>query len=169
MASKIILVYNSLRQGEGKIFGDQRSKGPVYRMSRSQATTSFIPGRCTSYLQPLDVALNQPLKALVKLAADRHYAEHTKDCEKGRWSTMGHRRILLTHWVADTWQILHDRYKETIIKSFRRVRLSLNPDRFDDAEILIKGAEALEIEDWRKAGVEGQSQAQGVDVVVRFV
>lgn len=60
------------------------------------------------------------------------------------------RRVLSTSWVAEAWAELHDRSQTTIINTFGRVGLSLNPGGLEDAEILIKGVEALEIGDYER-------------------
>lgn len=49
-------------------------------MKKMRIAGSYIPGGCTGYVQPLDVALNKPLKQLIKEASDRHYELH-----EGEW------------------------------------------------------------------------------------
>lgn len=110
----------------------------------------MIPGGCTGYVQPLDIAINKPLKTLVKAAADMHYERNEEAWESGRYKSVSERRILLTHWVAEAWEKLHQDYKMTIVKSFRSVGLSLNPDGSEDEEICIKGVEDIEVGDWQR-------------------
>ena len=44
----------------------------------------------------------------------------------------------MTFQVADAWKKVHEEHKETIIKPFRQVGLSLNPDGSEDSELKIK-------------------------------
>lgn len=130
-------------------FTAHMTKDVVNELQQIHCTPSFIPGGCTGYVQVLDVALNQPLKALVKDLADQHYHNNEEDWESGKWSRVRDRRVLLTHWVAEAWDLLHSKYQDTIIAAFRKVGLSLNPDGSEDAEIKIKGLEGMEVGDWR--------------------
>jgi hypothetical protein len=55
------------------VFAPQMTKLVLDEFKKLNCTTSFIPGGCTGFIQVLNIALNQPLKELVKQAADDHY------------------------------------------------------------------------------------------------
>lgn len=57
-------------------------------MKKMRIAGSYIPGGCTGYVQPLNVALNQPLKQLIKESLDCHYDEHEKEYEAGKFRTV---------------------------------------------------------------------------------
>ena len=63
-------------------------------------TTSYIPGGCTSFIQPLDVSLNKPLKALVAQAAADYANKFYNQYAVGGF-TVREQRVLLTQWVRD--------------------------------------------------------------------
>ena len=44
----------------------------------------------------------------------------------------------MTFQVADAWKKVYEEHKETVIKTFRQVGLSLNPDGSEDSELKIK-------------------------------
>jgi hypothetical protein len=62
-------------------------------------TTSFILGGCIGFIQVLNIALNQPLKELVKQATDDHYDANIELYETHKFSVRD-QRVLLTKWVA---------------------------------------------------------------------
>jgi hypothetical protein len=120
----------------------------VHTELRKQKTTlSAILGGCTGLVQPLDVSINKPLKALIKEEQDNHWDQHLEEWEAGKFN-IGDRRVLLTHWVARAWKRLHEEKKDVIIQSFQQVGLSLNPDRSEDLEIKIKDLEGIEVGKW---------------------
>jgi len=57
---------------------------------------SVIPGGCTGLVQPLDVAINKTLKALIKEEYDLHWDRNLEEYKKEKFN-IGERRILLTH------------------------------------------------------------------------
>lgn len=75
------------------------TKSVLDEFKKLNCTTSFIPGGCTGFIQVLDIALNQPLKELVKQAANDHYDANVELYETHKFS-VGDRRVLLTKWVA---------------------------------------------------------------------
>jgi hypothetical protein len=58
-------------------------------------TTSYIPKGCTGFVQPLNVSLNKPLKALVAQAA-ANYANKFYNQYAIKGFTVKERRVLLT-------------------------------------------------------------------------
>jgi hypothetical protein len=92
------------------------------------------------------------LKALIKEEHDDHYNQHIDEWEVGKFP-IGERRVLLTYWVARAWKRLHLEYKDTIIKTFRNVGLSLNPDGSQDEELKIKDLPDITIGDYRRQDI----------------
>jgi hypothetical protein len=91
--------------------------------------------------------LNKPLKTLVVQAASDHADKYYERYKAGDF-IVGDRRVLLTQWVAEVWKQLHIQYKDTIIQTFWRLGLSLNPDSSEDHEIRIKGLEDIKVGDF---------------------
>jgi hypothetical protein len=58
-------------------------------------TTSYIPSRCTGFIQVLDVSLNKPLKALVAQAASDHADKYYEKYQASGF-TVRDRRVLIT-------------------------------------------------------------------------
>jgi hypothetical protein len=112
-------------------------------------TTSYIPGGYTGFVQPLDVSLNKPLKALVAQAAADHADKFYNRYTAGGF-TVGEQRVLLTQWVKDAWDKLHVKYKNTIIETFQSVGLTLNSDGSEDHKLKIKGLDDIKVGDFRR-------------------
>jgi hypothetical protein len=112
-------------------------------------TTSYILRGCTGFVQVLNISLNKPLKALVAQAVanytDKYHKRHTAGD-----STVGDWRVLLTKWVVQAWKELHKKHKDTIIETFQRIGLSLNPNGFEDYKIKIKGLDNIKVGDFRR-------------------
>ena len=89
-------------------------------------------------VQVLDVSINKLLKDLIKEEQDSYYNQHIEDWQKEKYN-IGERRILLTHQVVKAWKRLHLEYKDTIVKTFWSLGMSLNPNGSKDAELKIKG------------------------------
>jgi hypothetical protein len=129
-------------------------------VKQNKTTLSVIPGGCTGYIQPLDVSLNKPLKALIKEEHDDHFDQHIDEWQAGKFS-VGDWRVLLTYWVAKAWKRLHLEYKDTIINTFRNVGLSLNPDGSEDQELTIKDLPNIIVGDYhRDVDVEQQEESE---------
>jgi hypothetical protein len=71
----------------------------ISAFQKQKTTISMILGGYTSFVQVLDVALNQPLKRLIKEEADEHYDANIKAWEENKYS-VGDRRVLLIEWVS---------------------------------------------------------------------
>jgi hypothetical protein len=65
-------------------------------LRKLKTTVSLIPSGCTGFVQVLDVALNQPMKMLIKQEADDHYDTYIEQWTNRKY-TVGERRIMLTH------------------------------------------------------------------------
>jgi hypothetical protein len=118
------------------------TKSVMAEFKKLNCTTSYIPGGCTGLVQVLDISLNKTLKALVAQAAEDHADKYASKYEEGGFTT-SNRRVLLTKWVGEAWERLHIEYKDTIVRTFRQVGLSLNPDGSEDHEIKIKGLDDI--------------------------
>ena len=135
-------------------FAPQMTKGMRDDLRKINVTPSYIPGGCTGFVQVLDVSLNKPMKLLISQAAQDHADRYSEEYEAGKF-TVGDRRVLLTKWVGDAFDKLHQPkakggYKETIITTFRRVGLSLNPDGSEDSEMKIKGLPDIKVGDFTR-------------------
>ena len=64
--------------------------------------------------------------------------------------TIRERRVLITFQVADAWKKVYEEYKETIIKTFCQVGLSLNPDGSEDLELKIKDLSDIVVGDYNQ-------------------
>ncbi|OBT71594.1 hypothetical protein VF21_09541 [Pseudogymnoascus sp. 05NY08] len=126
-----------------------------------RTTVSLIPGGCTGFVQVLDVALNQLMKMLIKQEADDHYDAHIQQWTDGKY-TIGERRVMLTHWVAQAWKRLHTKYEETIVKAFRSVGMSLNPNGSEDFELKIKALDDIIVRDWHRQDISQDKEQEDV-------
>jgi len=127
-------------------------------VKQNRITLSVIPGGCTGYIQPLDVSLNKPLKALIKEEHDDHFDQHMDEWQAGKFS-VGDRRVLLTYWVAKAWKRLYLEYKDTIINTFRNVGLSLNPNGSEDQELTINDLPNIIVGDYHR-DIEQQEESE---------
>jgi hypothetical protein len=89
------------------------------------------------------------MKALIKEEHDDHYDQHMDEWEAEKFN-VGERRVLLTYWVAKAWKRLHSEYKETIIKTFQHVGLSLNPDGSQDEKLKIRDLPDITVGDYHR-------------------
>jgi len=107
-------------------------------LDEGSITPAIIPGGCTSLLQPLDVAINRPLKDLLRQRLSEKLEEH----EEAGYSaeTTSSRRILLTQIVADVWEKFEreEHYKEMIRQSFIHTGINIAVDGSENSLISIK-------------------------------
>ena len=108
----------------------------------------MIPPGCTGYVQPLDVAVNKPLKDMIQEEAELHYDAHMDEWARGKFS-VGDRRIMLTQWVGKAWIKFHEQHRGTIVRSFRKIGVTLAIDGSEDEELAIKDIPDVEVGDWR--------------------
>jgi hypothetical protein len=130
------------RKQEEKEAGDL-----VDEFKKLNTTISVIPGGCTGYIQPLDVSINKIVKNIIKQCEEDHYDVNPNEYANSKYNP-GDRRVLVTHWVAKAWKILHEQHKDTIIKTFRNLGLSLNPDGSEDLELKIRDLPDISIGEW---------------------
>jgi hypothetical protein len=50
----------------------------IEALRKLKTTVSLIPSGCTSFVQVLDIALNQPMKMLIKQEVDDYYNTYIK-------------------------------------------------------------------------------------------
>ena len=63
----------------------------------------FVPGGCTSLVQPVDVVFNAPFKAIVEKIAQKHMLENLDLYVHGKF-TASKRHVLLSKWVGEAWK-----------------------------------------------------------------
>jgi hypothetical protein len=119
----------------------------VDEFKKLNTTISVIPGGCTGYVQPLDVSINKIMKSIIQQCEEDHYDANPEEYSEGKYSA-GDRRVLITHWVAKAWKILHEQHKDTIINTFCNLGLSLNPDGSEDSELKIQDLSGIEVGDY---------------------
>ena len=112
-------------------------------------TISYIPSGCTGFVQVLNVGLNKELKALIAQKAS-NYANKYYNRYKASDFTVADRRVLLTYQVVKAQAELYKKYKHVIIKTFKFIRLSLNPNSFKDTELKVKGLLDIAIKDYTR-------------------
>jgi hypothetical protein len=86
------------------------------------------------------------MKDIIRNCEERHYEDQAEEWKNGRFFKPG-RRILMTKWVGEAWDILYGDYKDTIIKTFRQTGICLNPDSSEDSEIKIRDVPDVEVGD----------------------
>jgi hypothetical protein len=100
-------------------------------------------------VQVLDVSVNKIIKQYIEEYEDLWVDEHFDEWEAGKYSVGD--RVLITQWVGKAWERLHLEHKETIIKIFRNVGLSLNPNGLEDHELSIRDLPNITVGDWTRA------------------
>ena len=101
---------------------------------------TFVPGGCTSLIQPLDVVVNKPFKSVIDRLATQHMQERLDDYVNGRISAK-ERRILFTKWVGQAWEEVSSNGKEMIKRSFTKTRIAVAVDGSQDDQINVEGLE----------------------------
>ena len=103
--------------------------------SRS-TTTVYVPPGCTSIVQPLDVSVNAPFKAIVSRLANDHCAQNLSAYVQGTIPA-GERRVLLTKWVGQAWEEVSAN-KQMIQRTFRKCGISVPIDGSADGDIQLE-------------------------------
>jgi hypothetical protein len=120
--------------------------------------TSFIPGGCTGYIQPLDVSINKILKDKVGELYEEYLESIPDEQLEINKFNVGERRVLVTRWVADAWDWLHREHKQTIVRTFRQLGITLKIDGSEDKdELRIRGFPDIEVGDWKRDGMETEN------------
>jgi len=82
----------------------------VDEFKKLNTTISVIPGGCTGYVQPLDGSINKIMKSIIQQCEEDYYDANPEEYDEGKYSASD-RRVLVTHWVAKAWKILHEQHK----------------------------------------------------------
>ena len=104
---------------------------------------TFVPGGCTSLVQPIDVAFNKPFKSVVDRLATAHMQENLDAYVTGGM-TASRRRVLITRWVGQAWEEVCTN-KDMIIRSFLKCGISVAVDGSQDSQINISGLDGYEV------------------------
>ncbi|KAL5325554.1 hypothetical protein ACEPPN_006681 [Leptodophora sp. 'Broadleaf-Isolate-01'] len=133
-------------------------------------TLSLIPGGCTGYVQVLDVAINSLLKAIIKELEEVHIDQNLEKWNNNEYFIQD-RRILLTNWVGEAWLRIHSEHKQTIVKTFRNLSLSLNPDSSEDSELKIRDLLDISVGDYTSSStnptpIDDDDELEGDTIVV---
>jgi hypothetical protein len=133
------------------VFTGQKTDEVKKVFKELNCTTSFIPPGCTGFVQPLDVAINKPLKNRIKELSEIHYDNYMEEWENHKY-TVGERRILVTHWVGQAWREFHKdkKSKELIVKTFEKLGLSLAVDGSQDEKLHVKDMPDIQVGDWTR-------------------
>ncbi|KAM4056555.1 SAP domain-containing protein [Hirsutella rhossiliensis] len=120
------------------------------KLRQHKVVTALIPPGCTSLLQPLDTAINRPLKDWLRDATDEYVSER-----EARGLTMWsirEKRIMTTFVVASAVRTLESR-AELVQKAFLNCGISIRPDGTQDIEIRVKDipAAAIDFTNWEQA------------------
>jgi hypothetical protein len=111
------------------------------------------------------------LKALIQELEEIHIDRNLEKWNNNEYS-IEERRILLTQWVGEAWEQIHRDHKETIIKTFRNLGLSLNPDGSKDSELKIKNLLNIEVGDYTSTSssailIDDDNELEGDTIVIQ--
>ena len=132
-------------------------------LHKSDIALSLVPAGCTGLVQPLDVSINRPFKDLLKQAIDDEWDRRdlARDDIEGD-STVGEMRVMMTRCVAEAWETFCRERREVVIRSFRKLGLSLPLNGSCDGELSIKGLETPmlmnSLKDWKTRGAASQDE-----------
>ena len=105
---------------------------------------TFVPGGCTSLIQPVDVVVNKPFKEVVDRLATTHMQENLDDYVRGK-ITASERRALFTKWVGQAWEEVSAK-KDMVQQSFMKTGIAVAIDGSQDEEINIGGLENYRVD-----------------------
>jgi hypothetical protein len=140
----------SLKEIERRLQEEKLQQKLRDTFAKLHVTVSIIPGGCTGYVQVLDVLINKLIKAYIEEYEDQWVEANFELWQSGKWS-VGERRILMTHWVAQAFERVHIEYKDAIIACFKSVGLSLSVDGSEDHLLKVQDCPNLDFGDWEKA------------------
>ena len=121
----------------------QKTESVLDRLTELNTTPVYVPGGTTGLVQPLDVVVNAPFKAIVKKLADEHIRNNLENYVQGTVPAK-ETRVLFTRWVGEAWEQV-SREKDMIIRSFKKCGISVPIDGSGDGEINIKELENYEV------------------------
>jgi hypothetical protein len=139
------------------VFKGQRNEQVLAEFKNRCTVISIVPGGCTSYVQVLDVSLNNLLKDHISQSWNDYMDSLPIERLQQNHFPIKEHRILITKWVGEAWEWLHTVHHEVIIKTFRQVGLSLPHDGLKDIEIKIRDLPNLEVSSWHREGWEKEN------------
>jgi len=140
----------SQKQKERRLLEEKLQQQLRDAFTKLHVTLSIIPGGCTGYVQVLDVLINKLIKQYIEEYEDLWVEQNFELWQSGKWS-IGDRRVLMTHWVAQAFERVHMEHKEAIIACFKNVGLSLAVDGSEDHLLKVRDCPNLTVGDWQKA------------------
>jgi len=123
---------------------------------------TYVPGGCTSLVQPIDVVFNKPFKTVVDRLATTHMQENLDAYVTGGLSA-SRRSVLITKWVGQAWEEVSAN-KDMIIRSFRKCGISVAIDGSEDSEINISGLDGYEVGESDSESTEDEDDDPFADV-----
>ena len=128
------------------LMGSYKTPAILDHLSKANVTLSFIPARCTTLVQPLDISINKLLKERLWYLTNERIFQLESMEEFEKWTPQD-RRIMITHCVGNTFYEFHEEEGEAIRGSFWNVGLMLPIDESLDHELDVKGFMGLEFDD----------------------
>jgi hypothetical protein len=112
----------------------------------SNIITALIPPGCTSFLQPLDTAINKAFKQWLREAADEYIAEREERLGAFEKWSVSDKRVMTTWIVAAAAKRLYGQRKEMTQQAFVQCGITIRPDGSQDDHIKLKDIPASEID-----------------------
>ena len=131
----------------------QKTDTIVEKFSSTKTSTVYIP---TSIIQPLDVSINAPFKAIINRLATDHCAQNLQAYVEGTIPA-SERRVLLSQWVGQLWEELSAK-KVMVKRSFKKCRISVPIDGSKDDEIKIQVLGDYTVKEADGTEVDGASE-----------
>jgi hypothetical protein len=95
-----------------------------------------------------DTTINKALKDRAEELAEIYIDQNEERWVEGRFS-VGDRRVLLTKWVGQAWEEMHQEDGDMIRQAFEQVGLGLPIDGSQDHKIKIKDFPGVQVGDWQ--------------------
>jgi hypothetical protein len=130
------------------VFSGQKTQEVTDSFKSIKCTTSFIPSGTTGFIQVCDTTVNHALKSRIEELADIYIDQNEREWVEGKYSICD-RRVLLTKWVGQAWQDMHQEDSDMIRGAFEKVGLGLPIDGSQDHKISIKDFPGVKVGDWK--------------------